>query len=120
MKLNHLDLHVPDVLALTDFLVRHFDLEVRGNATSPKIQILTDGHGFTLVVQRAKDDGGYPEGSHIGFLVDDEATVRVQHAKMVEQGVTNLTPIDMNGRGTMFYCRAPGGIVVEVNCPRRG
>ena len=119
MKLNHLDLHVPDVRALSSFLVAHFDLELRSNPDSPAIHILSDGHGFTLVIQRAKDDAKYPEGSHIGFLVDDESIVRARHERMVAAGVTKITPIDMNGRGTMFYCQAPGDLVIEVSCPKR-
>jgi catechol 2,3-dioxygenase-like lactoylglutathione lyase family enzyme len=119
MKLNHLDLHVPDVRALTSFLVEHFDLELRSNPDSPALAILSDEEGFTLVVQRAKDDARYPEGFHIGFLVDDESIVRARHASMVAAGVTKITPIDMNNRGTMFYCQAPGDIVVECSCPKR-
>ena len=118
MKLNHLDLHVPDVRALVTFLVDHFDLELQSNAHSPAIAILSDREGFTLVVQRAKDDVAYPAGFHIGFIVDDEATVRARHARMTDAGVTKITPIDMNGRGTMFYCQAPGDLVVEVSCRR--
>jgi catechol 2,3-dioxygenase-like lactoylglutathione lyase family enzyme len=114
MRLNHLDLQVDDVPATAAFLERYFGLTIHGNRTSPAIIILSDDGGFTLVVQRRKRAGeAYPEGFHIGFLVDGENTVRQQHARMVADGVA-CSDVFVNHRGTMFYLTAPGGITVEV------
>jgi catechol 2,3-dioxygenase-like lactoylglutathione lyase family enzyme len=119
VKLNHLDLLVPDVVATQSFLVRHFELTLLSKATSPAIAILGDGHGFVLVLQRrARDTDVYPDGFHIGFLVDDEATVHQQHARLTAAGV-DVSPVETNGRGTMFYCHAPGDLTIEVS-KRRG
>jgi catechol 2,3-dioxygenase-like lactoylglutathione lyase family enzyme len=118
VKLNHLDLHLADVPATAAFLVDHFDLEFHSKPTSPAIAILGDGHGFTLVLQRRKRDTDvYPEGFHVGFLVDDVATVHARHARLAAAGLAP-SPIDSNGRGTMFYVRAPGDILIEVSCRR--
>src|SRR3954451_621599 len=76
MKLNHLDLQVSDVQRTVDFFEKYFDLELRSSRTSPALAILSDRHGFVLVLQRRKHDAEtYPEGFHVGFLVDDVETV---------------------------------------------
>jgi catechol 2,3-dioxygenase-like lactoylglutathione lyase family enzyme len=116
VKLNHLDLQVPDVPSLAAFLVEHFDLQPLTRLDSPKLAILTDGHGFTLVIQRRKHDAEtYPEGAHIGFLVDDVAEVHARHARLTAAGASVSDP-STTARGTSCYCRAPGDILIEVGC----
>ena len=116
MKLNHLDLQVADVPALTAFLVDHFDLQPLTRLDSPKIAILGDGHGFTLVIQRRRGDHEtYPADAHIGFLVDDPAEVHARRARLAEAGVA-VSEVDSNARGTRCYCRGPGDLLIEVGC----
>lgn len=120
MKLNHLDLQVPDVQATVAFLERHFGLEMRTSRHSPAIAILSDGHGFTLVLQRlARPDERHPEGFHIGFLVDNDDEVRDRHARLRSEDVESLSDVIVNNRGVMFYCKAPGDILIEMSCRRR-
>ena len=118
MKLNHLDLQVSDVQSLAGFLEQHFELERITNDRSPAIAILHDRAGFTLVIQRRRDDRPYPEGFHIGFIQGDAATVHAHHARLTAAGLS-LSPIDVNARGTRFYLHAPGDILVEVSSPER-
>jgi hypothetical protein len=118
VKLNHLDLQVPDVQSLAAFLERHFDLVRLSNDRSPAIAILQDGAGFTLVIQRRSDDRPYPAGFHIGFIHEAAAAVRAHHARLADAGLST-TPIDVNARGTRFYLGAPGDILVEVSSPER-
>ena len=116
MKLNHLDLQVADVPALTQFLVDHYELSPLTRPGSPKLAILTDGHGFTLVIQRRRHDGEvYPSGAHIGFLVDDPAEVHARRARIAAAGVA-ISEVDVNARGTTCYCRGPGDILIELGC----
>ena len=129
MKLNHLDLQVADVPALAQFLVDHYELQPRTRLDSPKLAILTDGHGFTLVIQRRRHDGEVypggrsesaplhvgPDGAHIGFLVDDPAEVYARRARIAAAGVA-ISEVDVNARGTTCYCRAPGDILIELGC----
>jgi catechol 2,3-dioxygenase-like lactoylglutathione lyase family enzyme len=116
VKLNHLDLQVTDVPSLTTFLVDHFDLQPLTRLDSPRLAILTDGHGFTLVIQRRKHDGeAYPEGAHIGFLVDDPAEVHTRRARLAAAGVA-ISEVATTARGSSCYCRGPGEILIEVGC----
>jgi catechol 2,3-dioxygenase-like lactoylglutathione lyase family enzyme len=113
MKLNHLDLQVADVPRAVLFFER-FGLALQSSRTSQAIAILGDDHGFVLVLQRKKDDAeAYPEGFHVGFLVDDAETVRRVHAATSAGGV-EVSAVLENGRGVMVYCRAPDGFLVEV------
>jgi catechol 2,3-dioxygenase-like lactoylglutathione lyase family enzyme len=116
VKLNHLDLHISDVPALTRFLVDGFDLVAMTRLDSPKLAVLGDGHGFTLVLQRQRHaDDRYPDGAHIGFLVDDPADVHARRAKLAAAGA-DVSPVETDARGTRCYCRAPAGVLIEVGC----
>lgn len=115
MRLNHLDLQARDVqLAVTYF--ERFGLELQTSRTSPAIAIMTDGEGFTLVLQR-HDAPACPEGFHLGFLVGDVDTVHRMHTQLRDAGIA-VSDVDTNNRGTMIYSRAPDGYSVEVSCRR--
>lgn len=115
MKLNHLDLQVSDVPASVVYFERVFGLVCTSNRNSPAIAILSDGEGFCFVLQKKKNaDERYPDGFHLGFLVEDLATVeRVQERARLEG--FHASDIIRNGRGEMIYCRAPDGFLVEVS-----
>ncbi|HEX2674646.1 MAG TPA: VOC family protein [Polyangiaceae bacterium] len=117
MKLNHLDLQVHDVASTTQFFERYFGLQLQSNANSPALAILTDQSGFVLVLQRSKAGERYPEGFHVGFLLDDVASVRALHARAVADGVP-VSDVIVNGRGTIIYLTAPEGYYVEVSCQK--
>lgn len=116
MHLNHLDLQVTCVAQSVDFFERIFGLELRSNRRSPAIAILGDGAGFVLVLQR-REAVVYPEGFHVGFLVDALEQVHAAHARATAAGL-DATPVESDSRSTRFYCRAPDGYAVEVGCPR--
>lgn len=113
MKLNHLDLEVSNVPSLTRFLVDHFDFQAITRVDSPKLAVLTDGDGFTLVLQHTEEPAGASLG-HIGFLVDDPAEVHARHAKLIAAGV-EVSVVSTDARGTRCYLRAHG-VLVEVGC----
>ncbi|WNG36862.1 VOC family protein [Archangium violaceum] len=119
MKLNHIDLHVPDVQRAVLFFERYFDFELQSNRTSPAIAILSDRHGFVLVLQRLKDPAHvYPEGFHVGFLVENEDIVLGFHERVRSDGL-EVSQVLRNNRGVLVYCKAPGDILVEVSCRPR-
>ncbi len=117
MKLNHLDLQSTDVPALVRFLVTHFELVPRTRLDSPKIAILGDGAGFTLVIQHHADPH-YPPGFHIGFILDEPAAVHAHRERLVAAGV-EVGPVDADNRGTRCYTHGPGALLIEISCPRR-
>jgi len=121
MNLNHLDLQVSNVPEVAAFFERHFDFQIQSNRTSAAIVILSDRAGFTLVLQRLKDASqGYPNGFHIGFLVEDVALLHEKRARLLESGIEAGQIIE-NNRGVMFYFTSPGSFLIEVGCraPRR-
>jgi catechol 2,3-dioxygenase-like lactoylglutathione lyase family enzyme len=116
VKLNHIDIQVADVPPVVRFLADHFDLQPLTRLDSPALAVLTDGHGFSLVIQRRKRDTDVlPEGFHIGFLVDDPQDVVRQRERLAAAGLP-VSPVETNGRGTMCYCRGPGDLLVETSC----
>jgi catechol 2,3-dioxygenase-like lactoylglutathione lyase family enzyme len=119
MKLNHLDLQTANVPELVAFLTQYFDFAPITRVDSPAIAILRDEDGFTLVLQRKKDASeSYPEGFHIGFLVESPAEVHAKRASLAEAGV-DISEVDTNGRGTMCYLRAPDDLLIEIGCRAR-
>jgi catechol 2,3-dioxygenase-like lactoylglutathione lyase family enzyme len=120
MKLNHIDLQVVDVQAAVLFFERCLGFTLESNRSSPAIAILGDGDGFVLVLQRSKDGLApvYPDGFHVGCLVDTVDEVHAFHAKAKSEGV-GVSDVQHNGRGTLTYCNAPGGVLVEVSCQRK-
>ncbi len=116
MKLNHIDLQVPDVRAAVDFFERWFGFVLTSSRTSPAIAILRGEDGFALVLQRSRnEDDAYPDGFHVGFVVPLEDVV-VDFQRRARVGGLDVSDVQRNGRGTQVYCYAPGRILVEVSC----
>ena len=120
MRLNHLDLHVPDVAAAAEFFIlylglRHIDARANGG-----LAILSDGHGLELVLSHAIEKFGSTDQSsglvsyHLGFIVETRAEVDAVYDAMRSGGLAlQYEPREMRG-GYLFYCHAPGHILVEV------
>lgn len=117
MQLNHLHLSVTDVAAAASFFTTHFDFtlqETRGNNGMAVIK----GEADVLIVlmrHSSKVDAAtaYPDMFHVGFLVGDEGAVDNKHAQL-KSGGFDLGDVETTRGARRFYCRAPGGILVEV------
>jgi catechol 2,3-dioxygenase-like lactoylglutathione lyase family enzyme len=118
MRLNHLDLHVPDVAATAAFFTTYLGLrlvETRGNGG---LAILSDG-ALELVLSPglekfgSRDQNDSPVSYHIGFILDSRDEVDRVYAKMHTAGLAVRAPRDLRG-GWLFYCTAPGNVLVEV------
>ena len=119
MKLNHLDLQVADVPRSVGLFERLLGFRLESNRASEAIAILTDGEGFTLVLQRRKSETDrYPEAFHFGFLVNDPETVRSFHAKARDEDLASVSDVIENGRGVLVYCRTKDGLLFEVSSHR--
>jgi lactoylglutathione lyase len=117
MQLNHLHLSVSDVAAASAFFTCHFnftELESRGNNG---MAIIKGEAGVLLVLMRHSSSidpsQAYPAMFHIGFLVPDEASIDNKHAELQAAGY-EVADVEMTRGARRFYCRAPGGILVEI------
>lgn len=120
MQLNHLNLCVDNLTEARDFFRRCFDfqfLEQKGDA----IAIMTDGHGFTLVLSNPQAFGGatpiYPEGFHVGFIVDTPDQVDQMHRRLASAGVHSDHEPRKIRESYTFYFTALSTILFEVSCP---
>lgn len=117
MRLNHLDLSVPDVAAAVPFFEQALGfrlLETKGNAG---MAILEGDGGFVLVLTRAPDTGQplYPKTFHIGFLVASEQAVHEAFERIGRAGIELPDPPAPMRGSLMFYLRGPGNILVEIS-----
>lgn len=121
MRLNHLDLHVPDVAATRDVLVSVFGLtevETRGKNS---LAILRDDAGLELVISRPVERFGGADTIavgrntyHIGFMLPSREAVDVLYERAKSAGCEIRQPPAAMRGGWSFYCFAPGRILIEV------
>jgi catechol 2,3-dioxygenase-like lactoylglutathione lyase family enzyme len=121
MRLNHLDLHVPDIAAARDFFCQCLgftEVEMRG---ANGLAILHDDAGLELVLSRpiAKFGGADTPTAgantyHIGFIQPRREDVDALFARVKAFGAEVWNePAEIRG-GWLFYCFAPGRILVEI------
>jgi catechol 2,3-dioxygenase-like lactoylglutathione lyase family enzyme len=115
VRLNHLDLPVPDVAETRDFFERWFGFIHERTLGRDGLSILRDDGGLVLVLSRRQDRGAqsYPEPFHIGFHLDDADAVRELHERLTAAGHSIEPPSEQRG-AFCFYFIAPGDILVEV------
>jgi len=113
MRLNHVDLAVPDVAAAADFFVRGCGFVQLARRGANEMAVLQDADGFVLVLTAAAAPH-YPEGFHIGFLQPSDEAVHAAHARLAGAGFDAPPPAVAFGC-LQFWVRAPGGIVVEIS-----
>ena len=121
MRLNHLDLHVPDVAATRDFFVSVFGLTEVETRGANGLAILRDDAGLELVLSRPVEKfGGADTVSvgrntyHIGFILPSREAVDAQYTWAKAAGCEMGQPPAAVRGGWSFYCFAPGQILIEV------
>jgi catechol 2,3-dioxygenase-like lactoylglutathione lyase family enzyme len=116
MRLNHLDLAVPDIAAARDFFETHLGFTHQQTLGQNGLSILRDGGGLVLVLSRRQRTGAqtYPDGFHIGFHLESEAEVHGLYERMTSAGVDVPGPPSVQRGALGFYFMAPGEILVEV------
>jgi lactoylglutathione lyase len=113
MKLNHLNLAVPDVPRMAEFLETFFGL--RNGGGNAGFTVLYDDDGLVLSLMKAGRSwgAGYPGTFHLGFYVDSRVQVDELHQALVAAGHQADPPGD-TGHSYGFYVTAPGGVQIEV------
>lgn len=117
MHLNHFHFSVPDVPATASFFTDYFNFRLREIRGHNGFAVLDGEKGVVLALMRSPSstvESENPFGDlHVGFLLADEAAVRSVHARLAAR---SRAPSELQFmRGSLrFYCRAPGGMLVEV------
>ncbi len=125
MHLNHLNLVTPDVAALAAFFRRFFGFELAAMRGADAFALLRGADGFTLSLMKPgkAEQAAYPENFHVGFFVETPESVRAKHAELSEAGLAPGEVQELGRAGsvmTTFYCKAPGGLLVEVASTAEG
>jgi lactoylglutathione lyase len=114
MKLNHINLAVPDIAATRAFFEKFFGLrcaETKGDV----LAVLMADDGFILILSHFEKQvvPQYPRDFHVGFIQDTVEKVNEIYEQMKAAGVDVRQPKTAHGSWG-FYVAAPGGITVEV------
>lgn len=121
MKLNHINLPVPDVAATRDFFATYFGMVTFFELPKGSLTIMRDEGGLVLNLSHFGKDAPapFPKDFHIGFFVETRAEVDAVHARMIGDGLAVAAPRKLQGRYS-FYVDAPGGIATEVSVLEMG
>jgi catechol 2,3-dioxygenase-like lactoylglutathione lyase family enzyme len=113
MKLNHLSFPSSDTAATAGFFERYLGFTIAG--TWEQSYILKRP-GYDVVIDHASGDAPqWPHAFHLGFELPTLDAVRDLYERFSAEGVQMETGIFNNGRGSRFFCRAPGGVMFEMN-----
>jgi catechol 2,3-dioxygenase-like lactoylglutathione lyase family enzyme len=113
MKLNHLSFPSSDTAATAAFFERYLGFTVSG--TWEQSYILKRP-GYDVVIDHVSGDAPqWPQAFHLGFELPSLEDVRDLYERFSAEGVQMETDVFNNGRGSRFFCRAPGGVMFEMN-----
>lgn len=113
MKLNHLSFPSSDTAATARFFEHYLGFTIAGNWDQSTI---LKRPGFDVVIDHVGDHTpAYPRAFHVGFELPTLDAVQALHERFTADGVEMETAVFNNGRGSRFFCRAPGGVMFELN-----
>ncbi|MDR6490631.1 catechol 2,3-dioxygenase-like lactoylglutathione lyase family enzyme [Paraburkholderia terricola] len=116
MKLNHLSFPSADTPATAQFFEQYLGFTIAG--TWDQSYILKRP-GFDVVIDHASGDApAWPKAFHVGFELPSLDAVHALYERFKTEGVEMETEVFNNGRGSRFFCRAPGGVMFEINTRR--
>ena len=118
MKINHLNLSVPDVAKTARFFEEFFGLRCAERKSRDVLVVLVDESGFSLILgsfdQKTKPE--YPNSFHLGFIQARKEQVETVYHRLQAAGYSAKPPQSIHGSWG-FYIHAPGDILIEVSCP---
>jgi len=113
MKLNHLSFPSSDITATAEFFVRYLGCEI---STKGETYYVLKRDGFDIVIDQAPNyTPAWPKDFHIGLELETVDEVQLLYKKFKAEGIAMETEVFNNTRGSRFFCRAPGGVMFEIN-----
>jgi len=113
MKLNHLSFPSTNVTETAEFFVRHLGCQI--SAKSDTYYVLKRD-GMDIVIDKATESTPtWPKQFHVGLELETVEEVRQVYQRFKNEGVSMETEVFNNTRGSRFFCRAPGGLMFEIN-----
>lgn len=117
MKLNHINLVVPDVATACSFFEQYFDFTTEEVKGDHMIAVLNGKDSFVLVLMAAAlNKTGpvtYPDAFHIGFLTDTRGEVERIYERLHAGGHATKAPQKIRDSfGFYFHMQ---GVMIEVS-----
>ncbi len=121
MRLNHLNLTVPDVSQSREFFETYFGLRCVVERGRNALAVLVDESGFVFTLNNFEKatEVEYPGAFHIGFMQESQERVDEIYQRLKADGYDMKPPQEFHGAWT-FYFQAPGGFLVEVGYQHQG
>jgi catechol 2,3-dioxygenase-like lactoylglutathione lyase family enzyme len=120
MRMNHLNLTVPDVAQSRQFFETYFGLKCVAELGRNALAVLIDDTGFVLTLNNFEKatEVQYPGMFHIGFMQESRERVDAINQRLKAGGFEVEAPHELHGAWTFFF-QAPGGFLVEVGYQHR-
>lgn len=113
MKLNHLSFPSADTPATAKFFEQYLGFTIAGTWDE---SFILKRPGFDVVIEHVGDGvPAWPKNFHVGFELPTLDDVHALYERLSAESVAIETGIFNNGRGSRFFCRAPGGVMFELN-----
>jgi len=110
-KLNHMSFPTTNVAETAAFFEKYLGCDIVAVGQS----CLLKRNGYDIVLDHVAEQVVWPKGFHFGVEVDSLADVHTLYQQFLAGGVHMETEVFNNARGSRFFCRTPGGVMVEVN-----
>ncbi|KAK6025397.1 glyoxalase family protein [Ostertagia ostertagi] len=112
MKLNHLSFPSHDPAQTAAFFVKYLGFHASPGGSF----FILKRPGFDVVIENGSGIApDWPQTFHVGFELPTRADVEALYGLMHADGVPMETPVISHERGSRFFCRAPGGVMFELN-----
>jgi len=113
MDLNHLHLHVRDILRARRFYGTYFGFENEG-VKEEGFLIVRNADGFDLAFMEDPNPDPFPKWFHFGFRLPSREAVLGLHDRLKADGVEITRPVEDHGSWMSFRCADPDGHSIEV------